>query len=73
MFFAFADPILRMPTLLYFAGVPADLTPAMRWKVSRAEAAGASTVNRAMVAMAIFRVIGVPLSHARARARTRLA
>ena len=39
-FFAFADPILRIPTLLYLAGVPADLTPAIRWKDSRASAAG---------------------------------
>ncbi len=36
MFFARDEPILRIPTLLYFAGVPLDLTPAMRWNEVRA-------------------------------------
>ena len=58
-FFAFADPILRIPTLLYLAGVPADLTPSIRWKDSRASAAGTTANDRARVAMTIFRVIGV--------------
>ena len=37
------DPILRMPTLSYLAGVPGDLTPSMRWKLTFAAAGAAAT------------------------------
>src|SRR4051794_41615713 len=53
MFGAVRRPILRMPTRSYRAGVPADFTPAIRWKLTGtfAWAAGPAAARRARTAV----------------------
>src|SRR4051794_25721862 len=46
---AVGDPILRIPTLSYLAGVSGDLKPSMRWKLTLAEA-GAATASTSALA-----------------------
>src|SRR5690349_23610518 len=47
-FFARGEPILRIPTLSYLAGVPGDLTPSMRWKLTFAAAGPAAARTSAL-------------------------
>ena len=41
MFFALGEPVLRIPTLSYFAGVPGDAYPVIRWNLTCGPAAAA--------------------------------
>src|SRR6185436_20928893 len=49
MFGAFRGPILRMPTLLYFAGVPGEGKPSSRWNLVAADADVARTHGRSAI------------------------